>query len=104
MNENTVQHTSLRYLPARNKRFVKYGGVLVTKNANRVFQHCMCYAAYPSIFGFQFDALRVQQEQTPPWICNCDGSTRRDASSFTERAAAHKLRCSRSHSVVTVFR
>ena len=64
----------------------------------------MCYAAYPSVFRFQFDALSVQQEQTPPWICNCNGSTRRDARSFTERAAAQKLRCSSLHSVVTVFR
>jgi len=52
----------------------------------------MCYATYPSVFGFQFDAQRVQQEQTPAWMCNCDGSTRRDVSSFTERAAA-QLRC-----------
>jgi len=63
----------------------------------------MCYAAYPSVFGFKFDALCVQQEQTPPSICNCDGSTLLDASSFTERAAAQKLRCSGLHSVVTVL-
>ena len=98
-----ISRLRVKIFTSTYKRFVKWGGVLVTENVSRSFQHCMCYATYLSVFGFQFDAQRVQQEQTPPWICNCVGFTCRDAGSFTVRAAAEQLHCSCLHSVVTVF-
>ena len=76
--------------------------MLITGIISRSCLHYMCYAIYPSVFGFQFEAQRVQQEQTPPWICNCDGSTRREANRFVERVAAQPVRYSCLHSAVTV--